>query len=1190
MPLRLANMEEPIPGYRLMERLGRGGFGEVWKVEAPGGLHKAIKFVYGDLEAAGDDSKGAEQEWKALNRVKTIRHPYILSLERFDIIDGQLLIVMELADRNLWDRFRECRSQNLIGVPRKELLSYLEEAAEALDLMNTQYQLQHLDIKPQNLFLVHNHIKVADFGLAKDLEGVRATVTGGVTPVYAAPETFEGWVSRFSDQYSLAIVYQEILTGVRPFNGTNTRQLLMQHISGVPDLSPLPPAERAIIGRALSKTPDQRFPFCMDMIQALLTLDENAPHPIERNSTSMPISATGTANGTQTQPMAANPLRDPRIESSHKNPSPSVLRSGSMPSLITQSQIFKTQGIDEGGSSTSGKMTQARPSITQTGRMPTMGLAPPEQTGNGVLFPAFVIGLGHTGLIVLQQLRQAVHERFGPSVTMPHIHYLQIDTDAETLQEATAAPPPVALGMKEVILARLNRPGHYLKREGLPPVDSWLSNHLLYRLPRNPATVGVRAFGRLALCDNYRSIIVRIRQEMETFIQGDALAESDRQTNLGMRSNRPRVYIAGSLGGGTGSGMFLDLAYILKHELRSIGYLKPEVIGMFLLPPVDRTTTKSQAVANAYAALVELNHFSSPGSCFETRYDNREPPIVDALPPFSRVTFLTMPKTQELTPLRQLANQAAGALFQEMLTPMGRVVEDCRAAWFNAHPVEGLKSQTFGTFRLTWPRQRLLETSVRRFAQATLVRWTAKDHLLLHDSVTKWLLEEWDRRQLDLESLVNRLQFTPVNAKSADELVKSLVEPLTTATASKLDSYAACVLLDQIFDAVGKPDSEKEGIQFGIGVIFGENASVVTREYELKLAEMAVYFIEEPLFRLAGAEEAIQQLSAKLKSTLDTLEPLAADLFKELSDVFTRLFPLVGSLDHSGLDRDKTGKARSAVTHEVIELMKTYVQTRYRHLTVQSAIAIYRGLLGNAPEYLREVNFCRVRLTEIARNVAEISRAEATGSARGPGQYILPPNCRTLDEAAELFLKGLTRDDLAEFDKLVQSQIRRQFRALVNVCLETNDHSLALKAILEEQGMGFLGRRLESANPAKVFFRYRDQVQIAQREIQHAYDESFPELSPTRSRENTQVCVLGVPPDESGELFRQLARDVLTDEDLVIANCADEIVFYREQRYISIQDLPQMTPQAREAYEHSMGADQLSPHSRGDVGWREVKG
>ena len=110
----------------------------------------------------------------------------------------------------------------------------MEEAAEALDLMNTHYQIQHLDIKPQNLFLVSNHVKVGDFGLAKLLEGVRATVTGGVTPVYAAPETFEGWVSRFSDQYSLAIVFQELLTGTRPFNGANTRQLLMQHINGTP--------------------------------------------------------------------------------------------------------------------------------------------------------------------------------------------------------------------------------------------------------------------------------------------------------------------------------------------------------------------------------------------------------------------------------------------------------------------------------------------------------------------------------------------------------------------------------------------------------------------------------------------------------------------------------------------------------------------------------------------------------------------------------------------------------------------------------------------------------------------------------------------------------------------------------------------------------------------------------------------
>src|SRR5947209_11290858 len=269
MAVRIESQAEPLPGYKLIERLGGGGFGEVWKVEAPGGLFKAMKFVFGDLQNAGEDGQRAEQELKAMSRVKTVRHPYILSLERYDIIDGRLIIVMELADRNLWDRFKECRAQGLPGLPRDELLGYMMETAEALDLMNGTYQLQHLDIKPQNLFLVHNHIKVADFGLVKDLEGMAASVTGGVTPVYAAPETFDGWVSRFSDQYSLAIVYQELLTGLRPFSGTNVRQLILQHLQGTPNVSPLPAAEQPIIARGLAKNPDERHPTCLDMVRAL---------------------------------------------------------------------------------------------------------------------------------------------------------------------------------------------------------------------------------------------------------------------------------------------------------------------------------------------------------------------------------------------------------------------------------------------------------------------------------------------------------------------------------------------------------------------------------------------------------------------------------------------------------------------------------------------------------------------------------------------------------------------------------------------------------------------------------------------------------------------------------------------------------------------------------------------------------
>ncbi len=218
-----------------------------------------------------------------------MRHAYILSIERFDIIDGQLIIITELADRTLWDRFRECQRDGLPGTPRDELMGYMDEVAEALDLMNEKYGIQHLDIKPQNLFLVHNHIKVADFGLAKDMNGKAAvTITGGVTPVYAAPETFDGWLSRASDQYSLAIVYQEILTGHRPFTGSTMRQLVLQHLQMAPDLSSLPVADRPIIGRALNKNHEQRYPSCTDLVKALRVATGSERAAIARSGASPP--------------------------------------------------------------------------------------------------------------------------------------------------------------------------------------------------------------------------------------------------------------------------------------------------------------------------------------------------------------------------------------------------------------------------------------------------------------------------------------------------------------------------------------------------------------------------------------------------------------------------------------------------------------------------------------------------------------------------------------------------------------------------------------------------------------------------------------------------------------------------------------------------------------------------------------
>jgi serine/threonine protein kinase len=319
MPIEKAANTEPIPGYRLIEPLGSGGFGEVWKCEAPGGICKAIKFVQGSSGDVDDRCKKAEEELRAVQHIKSIRHPFLLSIDRVEVVSGELLIVTELADQNLHELLQKYRSLGKPGVPREELLTYLREAAEVLDLMNLKFDLQHLDVKPRNLFLVSNHVKVADFGLVNSLAGGAGSKMqlGAITPLYAAPELFQNKLSRHCDQYSLAIVFQELLTGELPFAGKNSRQLLLQHTQSEPNLGPLSVVDRPVVARALAKNPDHRYPSCMALVRALagepmpvLVSELDIALPVIRPGETQVAADTERVRQTKTPPLPPGVLND----------------------------------------------------------------------------------------------------------------------------------------------------------------------------------------------------------------------------------------------------------------------------------------------------------------------------------------------------------------------------------------------------------------------------------------------------------------------------------------------------------------------------------------------------------------------------------------------------------------------------------------------------------------------------------------------------------------------------------------------------------------------------------------------------------------------------------------------------------------------------------------------------------------
>lgn len=259
-------------GYKLVHRLGAGSFAEVWRAEAPGGIEVALKIIN-----RPQDDQDTQRELEALELMKKLRHPFLLQTQAFWVLDDKLVIVTDLADESLRARQRARRGAGQGSIPVVELLGYVREAAEALDFLHS-HGVQHRDVKPDNLLLVGQHAKLADFGLAKLLEKQRsASVSNSGTPLYMAPEVWRGKVLPASDQYSLASAYVEIRLDRPLFSGRDWLQVMLAHLGRAPNLEGLGPDEQQVLRKALAKDASARFASCVEFAEALAVAAKAQP-------------------------------------------------------------------------------------------------------------------------------------------------------------------------------------------------------------------------------------------------------------------------------------------------------------------------------------------------------------------------------------------------------------------------------------------------------------------------------------------------------------------------------------------------------------------------------------------------------------------------------------------------------------------------------------------------------------------------------------------------------------------------------------------------------------------------------------------------------------------------------------------------------------------------------------------------
>jgi serine/threonine-protein kinase len=223
--------------YRLLKKLGEGGFGAVYEAEHP--LLKrraAVKVLH---QAAGMDSDAVLRFISEAQAANHIRSRHIVDVFSFGKLpNGRHFYVMDLLDGDPLDRFlaREKRCDV------KTMVQLLRPIAEALDAAH-EAGVVHRDLKPQNIFLAWEPSgetvpKLLDFGMAKLLGDSAVNTVSGVpigTPLYMSPEQARGEkVDGRSDVYALGVLCHEMLTGHVPFTGESPLAVLVSHLTVAP--------------------------------------------------------------------------------------------------------------------------------------------------------------------------------------------------------------------------------------------------------------------------------------------------------------------------------------------------------------------------------------------------------------------------------------------------------------------------------------------------------------------------------------------------------------------------------------------------------------------------------------------------------------------------------------------------------------------------------------------------------------------------------------------------------------------------------------------------------------------------------------------------------------------------------------------------------------------------------------------
>ncbi|MCE1246881.1 MAG: tubulin-like doman-containing protein [Firmicutes bacterium] len=339
--------------------------------------------------------------------------------------------------------------------------------------------------------------------------------------------------------------------------------------------------------------------------------------------------------------------------------------------------------------------------------------------------PTVIIGLGGTGQRIVMEVRRRIIQEYGSLDRIPIVGFLVLDTDSEK---------PILPGMDEDTLGKIQlAPSemfhskvvgtHKLKDElnSYPHLSEWVDRAILERGDATQGAKGIRAIGRLSYFVNFVDIKKAITSMISQVTNQPNLKYMAENHNMQVAPG-VNFFIITSICGGTGSGMFLDMAFTIKDMMAGTEHQR---IGYLILPGVFGTDI---AKASGYAALRELNHYSMDRD-FEANWENENQPRIIQPPPFDFCYLVNNSNNKvSFSQKEHLFEMVAHNIFLEFSHEFGQYkasLKDNIQAVATGTDKLGcpLNYISFGLSTISFPRDRIIRACSYRLAKEVVQKW-----------------------------------------------------------------------------------------------------------------------------------------------------------------------------------------------------------------------------------------------------------------------------------------------------------------------------------------------------------------------------------------------------------------------------------------------------------------------------------